>query len=559
VETLLQAEERPEHRTVEIARFVDTVNIPLFGVDPAGAVNEWNRSISRLTGWAKEEAMGKNFVETFLAEASRAAFRVAFRQTLAGTGSNLIQTPLCIRDGEKVVVLFSCTPRYGAGGEPAGGMGAGLVITELIRECEELERRLEARTGELDKACAELSRIAGMRQQFQADINHRLLTPMNSLFGFIDLLRGQYFGKLNAKQMEYLSRMANSVSNLLALIKELLADAGNGTDDGRMEARRIMPEQFFRAAQMLMADRYEQKGVAFQLDLDRDLPVTIGADFSAARQVVSRLLQWALERSVPGGHVRLAVSRINDGQVRCRIRTAGVVPETHQPESFPGVHGPADSGPGLEDDLAVLQAQVRGLGGDLGIESLAGPGRAFWFTLGECKNRAERKEERPADNCAAGPAPAAARRRILVAEDNEANLLMITALLRTRGYEAEVARNGEEAVEKARELKPDLILMDIRMPVMDGIEATRQLRVQPEFADVPIVAVTAGVDPWSWEQLLDAGCSERLAKPIVARDLVALLRRYIGEGNRVITPALSASSGTAPPSLGCVQLYAEAK
>ena len=118
-------------------------------------------------------------------------------------------------------------------------------------------------------------------------------------------------------------------------------------------------------------------------------------------------------------------------------------------------------------------------------------------------------------------------RTILVVDDEKEVLDWLEKKLSGENYAVLRASAAKEALEKTRKSKPDLILMDIRMPVMDGIEATRQLRAMPEFSATPIIAVTAGVDPWSWEQLLEAGCSERLAKPIASNELFLMLNRYL--------------------------------
>ena len=565
METLRQTEPPREQGALEIARFIDMVNIPLFGVNLAGAVNEWNQSISRLTGYAREEILGKDFAVTMLAEESRTEFRTRLKRTFEGAENNLMQVPLCHRNGAKIIVLFSYTLRHGASGLRVGAIGTGLVITELIQKYEALESQLEDSISERDNAYAELSHIAGIQRQFLTDMNHRLFTPMNSLFGFIDLLRGQYFGKLNARQMDYLTQMASSGQKLLSLLKELLADSRNSAREKSLwsSRSRIRPGHLFRAAYMTIADRCDKKGIALHLDIDPDLPA-ISADFVKSQQVVMNLLECVVERSDAGGRVRIAVARENDFQVRCRISTAGIATDTlvkRSPESSVAFSGEADSDYVFGDGLSALRSQIRVFGGELGVEGLADSGTVFWFTLGMCENRAEGKENALAGNQTEQQSAVAGRRRILVAEDNEANLLMISALLRTRGYEAEIARNGKEAFEKAQESKPDLILMDIRMPVMDGLEATRRLRALPEFANSPIVAVTAGVDPWSWEQLLDAGCNERLAKPIVSSELFSLLRRYVGEGKAGFAPRLlnSPGAGAGFPSISCLQMQSETK
>ena len=120
--------------------------------------------------------------------------------------------------------------------------------------------------------------------------------------------------------------------------------------------------------------------------------------------------------------------------------------------------------------------------------------------------------------------------RILVAEDNEVNLALILDMLSIQGHEVTVARNGQEAIDLAQSHRPELILMDIKMPVMGGLEAMRQLRDIPEFAQTPIIALTASTGSEAEDLQVTAGCTEHLAKPIQTKELFEILDRYLGKG-----------------------------
>ena len=120
--------------------------------------------------------------------------------------------------------------------------------------------------------------------------------------------------------------------------------------------------------------------------------------------------------------------------------------------------------------------------------------------------------------------------RILVVEDNEVNLALILAMLSNQGHEVTVARNGQEAIDLAQSHRPELILMDIKMPVMDGLEATRRLRAIPEFAQTPIIALTASTGSEAEDLQVTAGCTEHLAKPIQTKELFEVLDRYLEKG-----------------------------
>ncbi len=176
--------------------------------------------------------------------------------------------------------------------------------------------------------------------------------------------------------------------------------------------------------------------------------------------------------------------------------------------------------------LPLTRRLVELHGGSVDVHSKPGEGSTFWFTL-------------PKEKIAAGVTGVSAKNteaafqngskaRILVAEENEVNLSLITDMLSVQGHDVKIAKNGKEAVDLAKSFNPELILMDIRMPVMDGLEATQHLRSMSDFVHTPIIALTASTGSEAEDRQVLAGCTEHLSKPIQSKQLFAVLQKHLG-------------------------------
>ncbi len=295
-------------------------------------------------------------------------------------------------------------------------------------------------------------------------------------------------------------------------------------DAGRM-AVHLGPfswDVLIRSVTSMMSPQFQLKRLVLDVSVEEPLKKSVIGDEKLCRQILFNLLSNAVKFTPQGGAVAVR-ALAEEGWVRVSVSDTGIgIPLQHQDEIFSEFHqldGRHQEGAGI--GLALTRRLVELLGGEIGVESEPGVGSTFTFALPLRPLEASERRSNPHEE--QETAAAVGGRRILVAEDNEVNLAMILDMLATQGSEVAAARNGQEAVELAFSLRPELILMDIKMPVMDGLEATRRIRQNPYLANTPIVALTARAGQEDIERCLAAGCSDHLPKPVQSKELFAAI------------------------------------
>jgi len=421
-----------------------------------------------------------------------------------------------------------------------GGLAVDMLLFLVIWSLSAQRRRTERHAREMAEVMAELKTAKDQAEAanksksvFLANMSHDLRTPLNGIMGMLQLLQ---LTPLDAEQEEFASTAVFSCTRLTRLLGDIL-------DLSKVEAGKIqLQEQPFDIRRLLrsLADMFrpaaDQDGVVLRVQAGDGLPRMCWGDEHRLLQILSNLLGNAL-KFVRSGEVRLEVSAVG----------------TSGPDAVRVLFLVSDTGPGIDDEtlgrifepfaqgdgdrekrlqgaglgLSIVRGLVLLMGGSMAVESEPGVGTTFAVGL------RFRVADAPADvfEAAAARLPEASENlRVLLVEDEPVNRLSISGMLRKRGIAVELAENGEDALDMLRRKAFDIVLMDVQMPVMDGLETTRIIRSDPAFAalsGMPVLALTAYAMAGDRERFLAAGMDGYLAKPVDMRTLMDTLTQMV--------------------------------
>ncbi|MBJ7899381.1 MAG: PAS domain S-box protein [Cyanobacteria bacterium RI_101] len=419
-----------------------------------------------------------------------------------------------------------------------------ILVAQLRRELaqrREAQSRLQKSYQDLELSNLDLAQANRRTEEFLAAMSHELRTPLNAILGISQSLRENLLGELTPEQNKGVNTILRSGEHLLSLINDILDLSKIKAGKLELELETVHLQDLCRSSLQMVQQSAFQK----QIRLESDLPpqtLYFRADSRRLRQVLINLLNNAVKFTPKGGQVFFSAGLLTQEppQLVFIVRDTGIgIAEADLAKLFqPFVQ--VDSrlnrqyeGTGL--GLALVKRLAELHGGQVTVVSQVGQGSAFTVTLpfrpaaGTPAPSSKEEEE-------AVGAPPIASPLVLVAEDNIANRESLENYLEYKGYRLIFAENGEEAIAQAREHKPDLILMDIQMPVMDGLEAARRLRREPEFAQLPIIALTALTMAGDRELCLEAGMDDYVTKPIQFRRLLLAMEKLL-QAKRPENPA----------------------
>ena len=388
----------------------------------------------------------------------------------------------------------------------------------------------------LSFANRELERAMRLKDEFLASMSHELRTPLTGILGLSEVLQIGTYGALNEKQTKAVVSIEASGRHLLELINDILdlSKIGAGMLKLQIESRSL--NDICEASLHLVKGMAHKKRQQTSYTITPSA-ITIEADSRRLKQMLVNLLSNAIKFTPESGNIGLEVTASEAEQV-VRLTVwdtgTGIAPE-NLPRLFqPFVQlGASVDGqiPGTGLGLAMVRRLAELHGGSVSVISEPGQGSRFTISLPWQPDAAtaEKTTSDESESVYQLPAQSATVQSgvILLAEDTETTVLAIGSFLEALGYKMIHAMNGREALEKAAESRPDIILMDIRMPEMDGLTAIRKLRANPDFAATPIIALTALTMLGDRERFLDAGATNYLSKPVDLRKLADLIHKLL--------------------------------
>ena len=383
----------------------------------------------------------------------------------------------------------------------------------------------------LEQTNISLERASSAKSRFLSTMSHELRTPMNSVIGYADMLSGEFFGDLNEKQQGYVAAILSSGGHLLRLLDNLLEVNSIDAGEAELDLEEFEIAGLVDASVAILRVQAERQGVHVEMDSVGDIPA-VKCDGRRISQILVNLLNNALKYTHQGGRVVVRLVGLGDF-VRIEVADTGIgITQEHQEsifEEFEQVDRSRDEAlGGIGMGLPLSRRLVELHGGEIGLDSSAGTGATFWFTLPAAGLVSPAEVDEQPGTPVSEDGDGSEQPLILVAEDNQTNLILILDMLDALGFRTLGVSNGQEAVEAVEKHSPALVLMDVRMPVMDGLEATRAVRALPNHAQTPVVALTANAGGDYQRLCFDAGCRGFLTKPVRMASLSAELVELLG-------------------------------
>ncbi|MBC7877815.1 MAG: PAS domain S-box protein [Anaerolineales bacterium] len=383
-------------------------------------------------------------------------------------------------------------------------------------------------------AKVEIERALRIKNEFLANMSHELRTPLNSILGISESLEEQIAGNLNEKQLKYIGIVRESGRHLLELINDIL-DLSK-IEAGRMELdiQQISVDALCQSSLRMIKELSQKKSLNVSFKVKGNIEVIL-ADQRRLKQSIVNLLSNAVKFTPEGKEIGLEVSgntKTNQVEITVWDQGVGIAQDDIKRLFKPFVQldaGLAREYQGTGLGLALVAQMVNLHGGQVRVESTVEKGSRFIITLPWLSSEHTQRADIVDELSLPTPKPPEKRNgRILLVEDTDVVVQLISEYLRYKGYEVILAHDGAHAIQLATQEHPDLILMDVMMPIMDGLEATQRIRTIKTLKNTPIIALTALAMSGDSERCLAAGMNDYISKPIQMQNLADMIEKYLG-------------------------------
>jgi PAS domain S-box-containing protein len=491
-----------------------------------GVIVTWNAGATRIFGYTAQEMIGQPIAAIIPLDLQDEEREIVAK---LGSGERIahFDTIRLAKDARRVSVSLTISPLRDAKGKIVGAS----KIARDISARKEVEEALRNANEAAQQARIEAESANRAKTEFLAVMSHEIRTPLNSISGFVDLLTDN--SELTAQQRRYVGLVRTASAALLTIVNDILDFSK--VDAGRvdLDVHPFSLTTLVNDTLAIVAPTAKAKNLLLGCTFGQGMADWIMGDHARLRQVLLNLLINAVKFTDRGSiAVDVRAQTGADGQERFRVSVTdtgvGVAPG-HQHRLFKqfsqadGSVSRQYGGTGL--GLAICKRLVELMDGEIGIVSHVDRGTTIWFTA--LMPRAS--EQAPAAKRPPAVEEAGARKaRILVIDDIDTNLEIVEAYLQDHGYHVDCASSGPAALKLLAEAQYDLILMDIQMPIMDGVAATKRIRsMPPPTGDVPIIAMTGNVLPQQVRSFLEAGMNDHVGKPIERARLYNNVRRWL--------------------------------